>query len=103
MDFIRYCEELAANGKCPSRRQLDRRNKRRQRKSLEVMLGFEDQWVLDFEKELHPPKQPRSEFDTVYEVGKKLEIESHFCSKRSAFICTEFHFLYEIHTTNRLQ
>lgn len=34
------------------------------------MLGFEDQWVLDFEKELQPPKQPRSEFDTVYEVGR---------------------------------
>lgn len=65
LDFIRYCEDLAANGKCPSRKQLDRRNKRRQRKSLEVMLGFEDQWILDLEKELHPPK---SEFETVYEV-----------------------------------
>ncbi|XP_055316323.1 uncharacterized protein LOC129576009 isoform X3 [Sitodiplosis mosellana] len=68
LDFIRYCEELAANGKSPSRKQLDRRNKRRQRKSLEVMLGFEDQWVLDFEKESHPAKQRKSDFETVYEV-----------------------------------
>lgn len=68
LDFIRYCEELAANGKSPSRKQLDRRNKRRQRKSLEVMLGFDDQWVLDLEKEILPPKQQKSEFETVYEV-----------------------------------
>lgn len=69
LDFIRYCEELAANGKRPSTKQLDRRNKRLQRKSLEVMLGFEDQWVLDFGQDLlHPSKQHKSEFQTVYEV-----------------------------------
>lgn len=70
LDFIRYCEELAANGKCVSSKQLDRRNKRRQRKSLEVMLGFEDQWVLDFEKEQRPSKQHKSNFETFYEVNK---------------------------------
>lgn len=69
LDFIRYCEELAANGKRSSTRQLDRRNKRLQRKSLEVMLGFEDQWVLDIGKELlQPTKQQKSKFQTVYEV-----------------------------------
>lgn len=65
LDFIRYCEELAANGKRTSSKHLDRRNKRRQRKSLEVMLGFEDQWVLDYEKNLQPSS---TEFQTVYEV-----------------------------------
>lgn len=74
LDFIRYCEELAANGKSPSRKQLDRRNKRRQRKSLEVMLGFDDQWVFDLEKELHPVKQQKSEFETVYEVRNKIYV-----------------------------
>lgn len=65
LDFIRYCEQLAANAKRPTTKQLDRRNKRRQRKSLEVMLGFDDQWVLDLERNLQPPKH---KIQTVYEV-----------------------------------
>lgn len=65
LDFIRYCEQLAANAKRPTSKQLDRRNKRRQRKSLEVMLGFDDQWVLDLERNLQPPKH---KIQTVYEV-----------------------------------
>lgn len=72
LDFIRYCEELAANGKRPSSKQLDRRNKRRQRKSLEMMLGFDDQWVLEYEKGLHPSKQHKTQFQTVYEVRKMV-------------------------------
>lgn len=72
LDFIRYCEELAANGKRPSSKQIDRRNKRRQRKSLEVMLGFDDQWLLDYEKSAHPFKQQKSQFQTVYEVSVNL-------------------------------
>lgn len=71
LDFIRYCEELATNGKRPTSRQLDRRNKRRQRKSLEMMLGFDDQWLLEYEKDL--PKQQSSQFQTVYEVSMMNE------------------------------
>lgn len=68
LDFIRYCEELAAKGKCDSSKQSEKRYNRKQRKSLEFMLGFEDQWILDIEKELHPSKQHKSQFQTVYEV-----------------------------------
>lgn len=70
LDFIRYCEELAKNGKKPTNKQLERRNKRRQRKSLEVMLGYNDQWLFDIGK--HPTivtkPQPATGFQTVYEV-----------------------------------
>lgn len=63
LDFIRYCEELAANGKRPSR------NKRRQRKSMEVMLGFEDQWMLEQDKlNTETSKQNKQQFQTVFEV-----------------------------------
>lgn len=63
LDFIRYCEELAANGKRPSR------NKHRQRKSIEVMLGFEDQWMLGRDKfDIETTKQNKPQFQTVFEV-----------------------------------
>lgn len=63
LDFIRYCEELAANGRRPSK------YKRRQRKSMEFMLGFEDQWMLGVEKlDIDTPKQHKPQFQTVFEV-----------------------------------
>lgn len=63
LDFIRYCEELAANGKKPSR------NKRRQRKSMEVMLGFEDQWMLGVDKfEKDTTRQDKPQIQTVFKV-----------------------------------
>lgn len=65
LDFIRYCEELAANGK---RSLNNNRTKRRQRKSLEVMLGFQDQWLLDFKRE-SPTTSHKPQFQTVYEVS----------------------------------
>lgn len=70
LDFIRYCEELAKNGKQPTNKQLERRNKRRQRKSLEVMLGFNDQWLFDLGKQpaIVTNKPQPSPFQTVYEV-----------------------------------
>lgn len=39
LDFVRYCETLA--NAVPSDGELKRRDRRRQRKSMEVMLGFE--------------------------------------------------------------
>lgn len=64
LDFIRYCEELAANGK-----RHPAKNKRRQRKSMEVMLGFEDQWMLGHDKNnIETTKPNRPQFQTVYEV-----------------------------------
>lgn len=39
LDFVNYCEKLAANARPPSDEQRQRREKRRQRKSMEVMLG----------------------------------------------------------------
>lgn len=48
LDFIRYCEELAANSKPPSDEQIIRRNKRRQRKSKEFMLGFDIPFTQQF-------------------------------------------------------
>lgn len=68
LDFIRYCEELAKNGKRPTNKQLERRNKRRQRKSLEVMLGYNDQWIFDYENQMLANKQQKPQFQTVYEV-----------------------------------
>lgn len=81
LDFIRYCEELAANGKQPTDTQLERRNKRRQRKSLEVMLGYDDQWLLDFEKQFKQSTPQRNalekqQFSTVHEVSK-ISFTSH--------------------------
>lgn len=64
LDFIRYCEELSANGKRIAK------NKRRQRKSMEVMLGFEDQWMLGLDKfDIETAKQNKPQFQTVYEVN----------------------------------
>lgn len=66
LDFIRYCEELAANGRRPSR------NNRRQRKSMEVMLGFEDQWMLEKRVEkldIETSQQNKPQFQTVFEVS----------------------------------
>lgn len=73
LDFIRYCEELAANGKRP----LGNRNKRRQRKSLEVMLGFQEQWALDFKRE-SPTTIHKPQFQTVYEVSTIFSILFYF-------------------------
>lgn len=45
LDFVRYCETLA-NAK-PSEEELQRRSRRRSRKSMEFMLGLDsifDQW-----------------------------------------------------------
>lgn len=51
LDFVRYCEQLATNVQQLSDEQLLRRNKRRQRKSMDVMLGFNEA-LLDFELDL---------------------------------------------------
>lgn len=81
LDFIRYCEELAKNGKQPTNKQLERRNKRRQRKSLEVMLGFNDQWLFDLGKQhAMVPKPQDSPFQTVYEVALSFDFFRLFCS-----------------------
>lgn len=68
LDFIRYCEELAKSSVKPTNEQLERRNKRRQRKSLEVMLGFNDDWYTDYERSVHTTKQQELSFQTIYEV-----------------------------------
>lgn len=68
LDFIRYCEELAKSSAKPTNEQLERRNKRRQRKSLEVMLGFNDDWYTDYERSVHTTKQQELSFQTIYEV-----------------------------------
>lgn len=82
LDFIRYCEELAANGKSPSSKQIDRRNKRRQRKSMEVMLGFEEQWILNYENDLQASKH-KPHFQTLYEVSANslivLQVQKKHC------------------------
>lgn len=97
LDFIRYCEELAANAQRPTNEQLQRRNKRRQRKSLEVMLGFNDQLLLDYEQQLKHKQYQRSEI--LHEVklftfltsiwvergrGRRGEREKFYLS----FVCT---------------
>lgn len=51
LDFIRYCEQLALNAKQPSDDQMQRRNLRRQRKSMDVMLGFNEA-LQDFESDI---------------------------------------------------
>lgn len=68
LDFVRYCEELANNSEKPTNEQLERRNKRRQRKSLEVMLGFNEDWYSDYERSMHSTKQQELSFQTIYEV-----------------------------------
>lgn len=70
LDFIRYCEELAANVERPTNEQMQRRNKRRQRKSLEVMLGFNDQLLLDYEQQ--QKQNHRNEYPILHEVNVKL-------------------------------
>lgn len=70
LDFIRYCEELAANIQRPTDEQMQRRNKRRQRKSLEVMLGFNDQLLLDYEQQQKQKQNQnhRTEIPILHEV-----------------------------------
>lgn len=87
LDFIRYCEELANNGEKPTNEQLERRNKRRQRKSLEVMLGFNEDWYSDYERSVHSAKQQELSFQTIYEVIMNI----HFLL---AFVFPCFFFLH---------
>lgn len=72
LDFIRYCEELATNSQRPTNEQMQRRNKRRQRKSLEVMLGFNDQLLLDYEQQQQQQRKQnqnhRNEIPILHEV-----------------------------------
>lgn len=68
LDFIRYCEELAANVQRPTHEQMQRRNKRRQRKSLEVMLGFNDQLLLDYEQQQKHHQNQRNGIPILHEV-----------------------------------
>ncbi|KAH8355322.1 hypothetical protein KR093_010902 [Drosophila rubida] len=49
LDFVRYCEALA-NAK-PSEKELQRRDRRRSRKSMEFMLGFESLFGGDWQAE----------------------------------------------------
>lgn len=49
LDFVRYCEALA-NAK-PSEEELQRRDRRRSRKSMEFMLGFESLFGSDWQAE----------------------------------------------------
>ncbi|XP_032589958.1 uncharacterized protein LOC6560306 isoform X3 [Drosophila grimshawi] len=49
LDFVRYCESLA-NAK-PSEEELQRRDRRRSRKSMEFMLGFESLFGGDWQAE----------------------------------------------------
>jgi len=49
LDFVRYCEVLA-NAK-PSEEELQRRDRRRSRKSMEFMLGFESLFGGDWQAE----------------------------------------------------
>lgn len=49
LDFVRYCEALA-NAK-PSEEELQRRDRRRSRKSMEFMLGFESLFGSDWQPE----------------------------------------------------
>lgn len=72
LDFIRYCEELAANVQRPTSEQMQRRNKRRQRKSLEVMLGFNDQLLLDYGQQQKHKQNQRNE--TLHEVNYVIAI-----------------------------
>lgn len=48
LDFVNYCEQLAANARPQSDEQRQRREKRRQRKSMEVMLGVGEQLLQNY-------------------------------------------------------
>lgn len=64
LDFVRYCESLA-NAK-PSEEELQRRSRRRSRKSMEFMLGLDsifDQWdAIDKQQTLTEVSRPSIEF-----------------------------------------
>lgn len=74
LDFIRYCEQLALNASQPSDDQLQRRNTRRQRKSMDVMLGFNEA-LQNFESDIllyqqqHSQQQRLKPISTVCEVN----------------------------------
>ena len=63
LDFVRYCE-LLANAQ-PTEEQLQRRHKRRSRKSMEFMLGLEN---------LLEHWEPASRVQSVLEVRNSLYI-----------------------------
>lgn len=54
LDFVNYCEQLAANARPHTDEQRQRRDKRRQRKSMEVMLGVGEQLLQNY------TQQPRT-------------------------------------------
>lgn len=64
LDFVNYCEQLAANARPQSDEQRQRREKRRQRKSMEVMLGVGEQLLQNYSQQpqqQHKPQQQQQQ------------------------------------------
>lgn len=70
LDFVNYCEKLAANARPQSDEQRLRREKRRQRKSMEVMLGVGEQLLQNYHNHQQHQQQARINcIPVVVEVG----------------------------------
>ncbi|KAM7343827.1 KN motif and ankyrin repeat domain-containing protein 2 kank isoform 2-T3 [Cochliomyia hominivorax] len=83
LDFVRYCESLA-NAK-PSEEELQRRSRRRSRKSMEFMLGLDsifDQWDASDRQQ------------TLTELPQENELESpyHSLQRTPSFTSTPYQY-----------
>ena len=90
LDFINYCEQLAANAQPPSSEQRQRRDKRRQRKSMEVMLGFGEQLALQ-QRQLERQEEISKLFPIVPEVSALTPDQASGDLRLSHFISGQTH------------
>ncbi|XP_034476117.1 KN motif and ankyrin repeat domain-containing protein 2 isoform X2 [Drosophila innubila] len=85
LDFVRYCEALA-NAK-PSEEELQRRDRRRSRKSMEFMLGFESLFGGDWQAESRvQPKLTEAAHESEPDSPHPAVGQSSGCRPRSASV-----------------
>lgn len=80
LDFVNYCEKLAAAARPQSDEQRQRREKRRQRKSMEVMLGVGEQLLQNYNNNHHHQQQQQQARNKCIPVV--VEVGIHFSNPK---------------------
>lgn len=91
LDFVSYCEALEHVNTTLSKEQNQRRFRRRQRKSIEVLLGLDDE--INYQNYIFPNLNP-----VVYEVDEhnsenneiQCEIKSRIINEALNDVCSDF-------------
>lgn len=106
LDFVNYCEKLARVSSSLSEEQIQRRNRRRQRKSMNILLGTETQ--LQYDQVLIPNTSANSLNENNYSCDNNDRAQTENKMKSEEIndalkdVCVDFEKACEIHLkTNR--